>query len=176
MRLKVLPPTLRKNNRYLTLDIKITSPITKDDFVNIIWDTCIRFQGECNTSNFNLWVMKFYEIEKTDQYIHYKSIIRCQRDFVDEVRSSLALTRKYNGMDISITTIGLSGTIKSSQKFITFCYFKIENFINKYNYKYQLDLWKKRIKNILIHYPLVIKIKICLFMEIWFYFFISCRN
>lgn len=118
MRLKVLPPTLRKNNRYLTLDIKITSPITKDDFVNIIWDTCIRFQGECNTSNFNLWVMKFYEIEKTDQYIHYKSIIRCQRDFVDEVRSSLALTRKYNGMDISITTIGLSGTIKSSQKFI----------------------------------------------------------
>ena len=118
MRLKVLPPTLRKNNRYLTLDIKSSSPITKEDLVNIVWDSCIRFQGECMTSNFNLWVMKFYEIEKTDDYIHYKSIVRCQRDFTENVRSSLALAYKYNGNVISITTIALSGTIKASQKFI----------------------------------------------------------
>lgn len=118
MRLKVLPPTLRKNSRYLTLDIKSASPITKDELVSMIWDACIRFQGECMTSNFNLWVMKFYEIEKTDEYAHYKSIVRCQRDFVENVRSSLALTYRYNGNLVSITTIGLSGTIKASQKFI----------------------------------------------------------
>ncbi len=118
MKLKVLPPTLRKNNRYLTLDIKSTFPISKDELVNIIWDVCMRFQGECMTSNFNLWVMKFYEIEKTDEYIRYKSIVRCQRDFTENVRSSLALTYKYNGKAISITTIGISGTIKASQKFI----------------------------------------------------------
>ena len=118
MKLKVLPPTLRKNNRYLTLDIKSDSKITKDDLVNIIWDACVRFQGECNTSNFNLWVMKFYEIEKTEEYIHYKAIVRCQRDFVEEVRSSLALAFRHNGNVISITTIGLSGTIKASHKFI----------------------------------------------------------
>lgn len=81
MRLKVLPPTLRKNNRYLTLDIKSVSELFKDDLVNIIWDNCVRFQGECSTANFNLWVMKFYEIERTDEYFHYKSIIRCQRDY-----------------------------------------------------------------------------------------------
>lgn len=118
MKLKVLPPTLRKNNRYLTLDIKSSSPIDKDGLVNMIWDACIRFQGEAMTSNFNLWVMKFYEIEKTDDYIHYKSIVRCQRDFVENVRSSLALTYRYNGNLVSMTTIGLSGTIKASQKFI----------------------------------------------------------
>ena len=118
MKLKVLPPTLRKNNRYLTLDIKTTSPITKDELVNMIWDACIRFQGEAITSNFNLWVMKFYEIEKTDDYINYKSIVRCQRDFVENVRSSLALTYKYNGNVVSLTTIGMSGTIKASQKYI----------------------------------------------------------
>ena len=118
MKLKVLPPTLRKNNRYLTLDIKCDSEVTKDELVNIIWDNCFRFQGECNTSNFNLWVMKFYEIGKNEEYIHYKSIVRCQRDYVENVRSSLALTYKYNGKLISITTIGLSGTIKASQKFI----------------------------------------------------------
>ena len=118
MKLKVLPPTLRKNNRYLTVDIKVTSPIVKDDLVGIIWDACVRFQGECMTSNFNLWVMKFYEMEITEEYYHYKAIVRCQRDFVGEVRSAIALANNYNGNRISMTTVGLSGTIKASEKFI----------------------------------------------------------
>ncbi len=118
MKLKVLPPTLRKNNRYLTIEIKIASPITKDDLVSIIWDACIRFQGESNTANFNLWVMKFFEMDKNDEYYCYKAIVRCQRDFVEDVRSSFALANKYNNNRIAITTIGLSGTIKASQKYI----------------------------------------------------------
>jgi ribonuclease P/MRP protein subunit POP5 len=118
MKLKVLPPTLRKNNRYLTVDIKINSQITKDDLVTIIWDACIRFQGEAMTSNFNLWVMKFYEIEQLDDYYHYKAIVRCQRGFVEEVRSSIALSNIFNGNRIAMTTIGLSGTIKASERFI----------------------------------------------------------
>ena len=118
MKLKVLPPTLRKNNRYLTVDIKVMSPITKDDLVTIAWDACIRFQGEAMTSNFNLWVMRFYEFEQNGDVYNYKAIIRCQRDFTDEVRSALALANKYNGGRIAITTVGLSGTIKASQKFI----------------------------------------------------------
>ena len=118
MKLKVLPPTLRKNNRYLTVDIKSSSSIVKDDFVSIVWDACIRFQGEVMASNFNLWVMKFFKIDKYDEYYHYKAIVRCQRDYVDEVRSSLALANNYNFNKLSLTTIGLSGTIKASQKFI----------------------------------------------------------
>ena len=118
MKLKVLPPTLRKNNRYLALDIKIMSEITKDELVTIIWDACLRFQGECRTSNYNLWVMKFFEIENDEDYYSYKAIVRCQRDFVDEVRSSLALATNYNRNRLSISTIGLSGTIKGSLKYI----------------------------------------------------------
>ncbi|WP_406535762.1 Rpp14/Pop5 family protein [Methanobrevibacter sp.] len=118
MRLKVLPPTLRKNNRYLTVDIKSASPVTKDNLVSIVWDACIRFQGELMTANFNLWVMRFYELDNNADVYNYKAIVRCQRDFVDEVRSSLALVNKYDGGRIAITTIGLSGTIKASQKFI----------------------------------------------------------
>ena len=118
MKLKVLPPTLRKNNRYLTLDIKVEVPITKDDLVSIIWDGCVRFQGECETGNFNLWVMKFYEMDKTDEYYSYKAIVRCQRDYVNNVRSSLALINMYNRKRIALTTVGLSGTIKGSEKYI----------------------------------------------------------
>lgn len=118
MALKVLPPTLRKNNRYLTFDIKSISPMGKDEFVSVVWDACVRFQGELNTSNFNLWVMRFYELDKCDDYYCYKAIVRCQRGFVDEVRSSLALVNMYKKGRISISTIGLSGTVKASQKYI----------------------------------------------------------
>lgn len=118
MKLKVLPPTLRKNNRYLTVDIKIMSQITKDDLVTAVWDACMRFQGEGQTADFNLWVMRFYNAGEKDGYYNYKAIVRCQRDFVDEVRTSLALANMYNGSRISMTTVGISGTIKSSQKFI----------------------------------------------------------
>ena len=118
MKLKVLPPTLRKNYRYLAIDIKSESEITKDSLVTIIWDSCIRFQGELGTADFNLWVMKFFEFEKNENYYHYKAIVRCQRDFVDEVRTSFALSNMYNGARISMTTLGLSGTIKASHKYI----------------------------------------------------------
>lgn len=118
MGLKVLPPTLRKNNRYLTVDIKSVLPMDKDDFVSVVWDACVRFQGEINSSNFNLWVMRFYELEKSENYFCYRAIVRCQRGFVDEVRSSLALANMYKKERISITTIGLSGTIKASHKYI----------------------------------------------------------
>ena len=118
MKLKVLPPTLRKNNRYLTLDIKAETPINKDNLVSIIWDGCVRFHGECMTGNFNLWVMKFYENEKTDDYYSYKAIVRCQRGYSDEVRSALALVNRFDNKRIAITAVGLSGTIKASEKFI----------------------------------------------------------
>lgn len=118
MKLKVLPPTLRKNYRYLTVEIKSESVISKDNLVTIIWDACIRFQGELKTADFDLWVMKFFEMENKDDYYSYKAIVRCQRGFVDEVRTSFALSNMYNGGRISMTTIGLSGTIKASEKFI----------------------------------------------------------
>ena len=118
MKLKVLPPTLRKNNRYLVVDIKIESAISKDDLVGIIWDACVRFHGECVTSNFNLWVMKFFNMGDSDSYHHYKAVVRCQRDFVSDVRSAFALVNKYDYKAISITTVAISGTIKASLKFI----------------------------------------------------------
>ena len=118
MKLKVLPPTLRKNNRYLAIDIKIEDKISKDDLVSIVWNGCIRFYGENGTSNFSLWVMRFYELEKTDDYNHYIAVLRCQREFVCEVRSAICLINNYNRKNISISTIGLSGTVKGCLKFI----------------------------------------------------------
>lgn len=71
MKLKILPPTLRINNRYLVLDIKSEIKISKDELVSAIWYSCLRLYGEIGTSDFNLWLMKFYDISNYSSK-HYK--------------------------------------------------------------------------------------------------------
>lgn len=115
MKLKVLPPTLRKNNHYLVVDIYSEVEITKNDLVNIIWDGCVRYFGELHTSNFNLWVMRFNKISCQSNHFCYQAIIRCQRDYEDDVRVALACISQYKSHRISIITIGISGTVKSGE-------------------------------------------------------------
>ena len=118
MKMKVLPKSQRKHNHYLVLDVKSEEELSKNDFTSIVWDACVRFQGENNTSNFNLWTIELIESEEISFFNEYKAILRCQRDFEDEVRSSLALVNNYNRKRISISCIGISGTIKGCSKFI----------------------------------------------------------
>ena len=118
MKLKVLPKSQRIHNHYLVLDIKSEKELSKNEFTSIVWDACVRFQGENNTSNFNLWTIKLIENDDVSFLNEYKVILRCQRDFEDEVRSSLALVNNYDRKHISITCVGISGTIKGCYKFI----------------------------------------------------------
>ncbi len=115
MKLKVLPPTLRKNNHYIVVDVYSEVEITKNDLVNIIWDGCIRYSGEGQTANFNLWVMRFKRVSCKLEYFYYQAIIRCQRDYKDDVRAALTCISQYKFNRISIITIGVSGTIKSGE-------------------------------------------------------------
>lgn len=117
--MKILPPTLRKNNRYLTLDIKTLDFFSKDDLVLVVWDSCLRLFGEMETSNFNLWLTRVYYLDDEEYYKHTQVVLRCQRGFEDKVRSAVSTITRFNGKKIAITTIGVSGTIKSSvSKFI----------------------------------------------------------
>ena len=118
MKLKVLPKSHRKHNHYLVLEIKSEEELSKNDFTSIVWDACVRFQGENNTSNFNLWTIDLISNDEISFYNEYKAILRCQRDFEDEVRSSLALVNSYNRKSIAISCICISGTIKGCSKFI----------------------------------------------------------
>ncbi|RBQ22923.1 Ribonuclease P protein component 2 [Candidatus Methanobinarius endosymbioticus] len=143
MKLKILPPTLRINKRYLVLDVKSEVKLSKDELVSAIWYGCLRLYGESETSAFNLWLIKFYDIAdnnsnnhdinnkiinndkksingKNSQYYHFKAVLRCQRGYEDKIRGSLSMLSNHNNKKIAISTIGISGTIASS----------IENFIN----------------------------------------------
>ncbi|KZX12662.1 Rpp14/Pop5 family protein [Methanobrevibacter curvatus] len=128
MKLKILPPTLRLNNRYLVLEIKSNKILTKDELVAILWDGAIRFYGELETSNFNIWVMRFFDCSNEfdkfknlqNDFYFYKSVVRCQRGLEEKFRGgALAMINMYKRNKIAISTIGISGTIKSAvNKFI----------------------------------------------------------
>ena len=81
MKLKVLPPTLRKNHHYLVLDVKSEVEISKEDMLVYCWDACIRYWGENHSSNFDLWVMRHYLIEEStknnEAIFNYKTVLRC---------------------------------------------------------------------------------------------------
>lgn len=113
MKLKVLPPTLRKNNHYLAVDVICDNILDKNSFVNLIWDGCIRFWGELGTADFNLWVMNFIELKSIQGHKHYRAVVRCQRGYEESLRSALCCINTYKNKKISITTIGLCGTIRS---------------------------------------------------------------
>ena len=123
MKLKVLPPTLRKKHHYLVLDIKSEVQISKEEMLQYSQDACIRYWGENHSSNFDLWVMRHYLIDKTIQnneaIFNYKTVLRCGRSYCNDVRVALSTLRRYNKNKVAINTIGISGTIKSGvSKFI----------------------------------------------------------
>ena len=123
MKLKVLPPTLRKKHHYLVLDVKSEVEISKEDMLPICWDACIRYWGENQSSNFDLWVMRHYLVDESTQndevIFNYKTVLRCGRSYEDDVRVALSTLTRQNKKRIAVNTIGISGTIKSGiDKFI----------------------------------------------------------
>ena len=123
MKLKVLPPTLRKKYHYLILEVKSEVELSKEEMLPPTWDACIRYWGENHSSNFDLWVMRHYLIEESTQnnepIFKYKTVLRCGRNYEDDVRVALSALTRHNKKRIAINTIGIAGTIKSGiSKFI----------------------------------------------------------
>lgn len=119
MKLKMLPPSLREPQRYLAVEIISEEPLEKNDIVSIIWTTCLRLHGECETSKFKPWLIRAWEPIKDGEKYKQKCIIRCKRGEEEKVRAALSSTSQYDNKRVAIHTIGISGTIRSAtQKFI----------------------------------------------------------
>ncbi|MGB9938123.1 MAG: Rpp14/Pop5 family protein [Methanobacterium sp.] len=118
MKLKILPPTLRNNKRYISFEAISDIPLSRDDVISLVWESSLNFHGECKTSKFDLWIMKFWKIKNDDKNM-IKGIIQCNRDEVNSVRAAMLLINRFKGKKVVFHTLGISGTIKSAiKKFI----------------------------------------------------------
>ena len=119
MKLKILPPTLRINKRYIVFEFISQKQINKSELIKIIWNNCLYYHGELETSKFRLWLMRKWDCKSLNDSYMIKGIIQCDRDYVEKVKSALCLANNFNNNKIVFHTLGVSGTIKSaSQKFI----------------------------------------------------------
>ena len=122
LKLKILPPTLRNDKRYISFEAISEIPLAREDIISLLWESSLNFHGECNTSEFDLWVMKVWKLDSENGHLT-KGVIQCNRDKVNSVRAVLVIITKFKGKAVVFHTLGISGTIKSAiKKFI-----KLEN-------------------------------------------------
>ncbi|MDO8870406.1 MAG: Rpp14/Pop5 family protein [Methanobacteriaceae archaeon] len=119
MKLKILPPTLRGSKRYIAFELICQKSITRDELVNLIWNSCLELYGESETSRFRLWLMRKWDCGQKGNDFIIKGILHCNRGDEEKVRASLSLVTNFRGKKVVFHTLGLSGTIHSAtQKFI----------------------------------------------------------
>ncbi|HEX3014715.1 MAG TPA: Rpp14/Pop5 family protein [Methanobacterium sp.] len=119
MKLKILPPSLRNDKRYISFEAVSEVPLGKEDVIPLVWEASLNFHGECKTSKFDLWIMRVWPIKSFDNKNIIKGIIQCNREEVNSVRAAILLINKFKGKRVVFHTIGISGTIKAGiKKFI----------------------------------------------------------
>ncbi len=119
MKLKILPPTLRNDKRYISFEAVSEVPLGKEDVISLVWEASLNFHGECKTSKFDLWVMRVWSSKSADDRNIIKGILQCNRSEVSSVSAAILLVNKFKGKRVVFHTIGISGTIKAGiKKFI----------------------------------------------------------
>ena len=119
MKLKILPPTLRNDKRYISFEAVSEVLLSKEDVIPLVWEASLNFHGECKTSKFDLWIIKVWTTKLSNDKNIIKGIIQCNREEVSSVRAAILLIAKFKGKRIVFHTLGISGTIKAGiKKFI----------------------------------------------------------
>ncbi len=108
---KMLPSSLRERKRYLVFKVLSEKPIDFKELANAVWFSALNFLGELGASRAGIWFVKnlYNEKEKI-------GVIRCNHTYVEELRMSLALVKTIGDMNVTIKTLGVTGTIGSAKK------------------------------------------------------------
>ncbi|MBU3904912.1 MAG: ribonuclease P protein component 2 [Nanoarchaeota archaeon] len=106
-----LPSTLRSKKRYIAFQVMSEKKILNDDVFNGIWHSLLNFLGEYGTAKTGFWLLKTTYIE--DKQL---GLIKCNHNYVEEVRAGLAVMQRIGDSRVIVKVLGVSGTIKAAQK------------------------------------------------------------
>lgn len=105
--LKILPPTLREKERYISFQVISEEPIVYEDLEQALLNTLIDFYGEYGFSKLSFWIIKnLYDPE--EQF----GIIRCNNKSVQQVIAGLGLVSRLGETRVTIKVLKVSGTIR----------------------------------------------------------------
>ncbi len=107
---KILPSTLRSQNRYIVSEVISENKITYNDLVSAIWNSMLSFLGELGSSEAKIWIVQ--NLYKENEQ---KCVIKCRHDYVEHVRAVLSLIQMVGETKAVIRIMGVTGTIKSAR-------------------------------------------------------------
>ncbi|MDO5850871.1 MAG: Rpp14/Pop5 family protein [Methanobacteriaceae archaeon] len=116
MKLKILPPALREKKRYIVFNAYSQDKIDRKNMVLIVWNNSLYVHGELLAAKINPWLIKFDEVKSTKTTHHYRGIVKCNRNYVNEMELTLASVTIHNNKRVVIHPKGTSGTIKAAIK------------------------------------------------------------
>ena len=106
-KLKILLPTLREKDRYISFQVISEEPIEYSDLEPAILNTFLDFYGEYGFSKLSFWIIKnLYDPEKQI------GVIRCNNKSVQQTVAGLGLVSRLGETRITIKIFKISGTIK----------------------------------------------------------------
>ncbi len=108
---KMLPPNLRERKRYLVFKVLSSKSLNYSQVSKAVWYSIANFLGELGTSRAGIWLIKNLYNDKEQL-----GVFKCKHTYVEELRMSLALVRKIEETDVTIKTLGVTGTIESAKK------------------------------------------------------------
>ena len=105
--MKVLPPTMRENKRYLAFELIADGMVNRDELIREIFSVSGNLLGDLGSSECNIWLFEFGD---------NRGIISCDRDYVLKTRAALATITSIKGKRVSVHVLGVSGTVLGATK------------------------------------------------------------
>jgi len=107
-KLKILSPTLREKDRYISFKVISEESIIYSDLESSIWSTLLEFYGELGVSQMSLRIVKNLYNEKEQT-----AVIKCNNKSVPKVIAGLGLITRLGESRVIFKILKVSGTIKS---------------------------------------------------------------
>ncbi|MBI2005214.1 MAG: ribonuclease P protein component 2 [Candidatus Aenigmarchaeota archaeon] len=107
-KLKILSPTLREKERYISFKIISEESVVYSDLESAIWSQLLDFYGELGVSQMSLRIVKNLYNEKEQI-----AVIKCNNKSVPKVIGGLGLITRLGESRVIFKILKVSGTIKS---------------------------------------------------------------
>jgi len=111
--LKAILPSLRERKRYLAFKITPKGKISDFNAVkNSIMLSAAYLIGEIGMAKANIRVLK-------EKFRENKGLIMVNHNYLDHLRAALALVKSIESVPVIVSSIGVSGIIKKTEKYIS---------------------------------------------------------
>lgn len=111
-KIKAVLPSLREKKRYLVFEITSKKDIKSfSEVSNLIWQSLFSFLGEIETAKAGIWVLPDKWNPKEQ-----KGIIKVNNNYLDKLKTALALIKNFKKQQIVIKSVGVSGMINKAEK------------------------------------------------------------